>query len=700
MAGIPMDIAQKRSLLFTARMRFSASGADVRKQAIQKIIEQNLASSGNQFFNIDEIREVLDFRGIFTVLRDADVREGIERLQESGRLEEEIAFDEPKYRLSEEAYDENIRLIEESDRKFAQVLHSLFGQAQGGAERYKRAFIRLLCTLFAKLGQVYVQIILGDIKPDDFIDQKAFVDILDNVIKEENVIDIEAFKYGVAQFFRDSSPMFTAIKWNMAQNYYVAKSLGADEGGNLLSAQMLNGATFYLDTNVLLAGLIPEDRHHGSFNQLVNACKKFNIALFVAHITRQELIYKIVDEAKLVREVIGKIPEETRQKIDSVLLEPFFNARAKDKDLTFDKWFEQFLKLAEALDTKLKLQVDDDAWFEKEADSQVTQKMARQLISLFINLRKRPKSGPAAQHDALLLRWIDHKISQEQSENWLITLDTTLPLYSKNPANGLNAKVLTLDALLQWIAPHLLEKEEEDGDMAEVYSEALRYQLLPRGVFFDVADFKVFANMDIETGELPAEDVEACIRYLKKAVPDFDLTKAEDREKIDKEVRKFFTDDGRKYRKELSRLEGMVREKDDKLAKAEQTIGELQNEIKTIQDDSRDKDQNIEKIRAQVQEFQEELTTRDKQEEIHKLKNSIILRSIPLLILLIALEIGASLISWKYGDGNNFFLKCKSLWEFHLFGFAFPSLLFPLVMGRKRMRLLKWWKGEDVDPTE
>lgn len=699
MHQIPIDIAQKRSLLFTARMRFSASGVDVRRQAIQKIIEQNLASAGRKFLTIDEIREILDCQGVFTVLRDADVRYGIKELEDNNRVEKKIVEGVTRYRLSESAYYENINLIKESERELAQIIQELFGEEPGRAEVYKNAFIRLLCTLFARLSHVYVQVILGDIKPDDFIDQKAFNEILEKVLKEENIPDPELFKYGVAKFFRESSPAFSRIKWNMAQNYYVAKALGVDEGGILLSAQALSGATFYLDTNVLLAGLIPENRHYGSFKELINVCKKFNITPSVTHITHKELIHTIVNESELVKEVINKIPDKTKPKIDSILLEPFFNAKEKNQQLKFDKWFEEFLKIAESLETGLGIQMIDDVWFEQEVDSQDTVKVADELSDLYLKLRKRQKSKSAAIHDALLLRWVDNKKSREDDPHWIITLDTTLPVYVRDPKNQINAKVLTLDALLQWTAPHRKKDEGEDA-LAEIFAESLRYQIMPRDVFFKLEDFKVFVVMGIETAELPAEDVEACIRHIKKVLPDVDLTKAEDREKLDREIRKKFADIGPKYKKELSRLEGMLNEYQKELKDKEKQLSEANNKISRLESEIEDKNQQIEMFRAKVQEFQEEISRKDKQEERRKLRNSVILRFIILIILWFFLESVAVIISWKYGEGDNFFLKCKSLWEFHLAAFGIPSLLFRFVMGRKRMRFLKWWKGEDVDLTK
>jgi len=79
--------------------------------------------------------------------------------------------------------------------------------------------------------------------------------------------------------------------------------LGIDQGAYLLSKSILEGSTFYLDTNVLIAGLIPENRHHGAFRELSGACKALNIDLIVTQETVTELRATIALHARLLKAV-------------------------------------------------------------------------------------------------------------------------------------------------------------------------------------------------------------------------------------------------------------------------------------------------------------------------------------------------------------------------------------------------------------
>ncbi len=61
--------------------------------------------------------------------------------------------------------------------------------------------------------------------------------------------------------------------------------------------------------------------------------------------------------------------------------------------------------------------------------------------------------------------------------------------------------------------------------------------------------------MEIETAQLPVEDVEACVREIRKVGPNLDPGRAEDREKIAKTIQRFFANPGTKFKRALADLE-------------------------------------------------------------------------------------------------------------------------------------------------
>jgi hypothetical protein len=47
----------------------------------------------------------------------------------------------------------------------------------------------------------------------------------------------------------------------------------------------------------------------------------------------------------------------------------------------------------------------------------------------------------------------------------------------------------------------------------------IKYRLLPQERIFNLEDFLIFHEMHMSCKELPAEDVEECIRYIKVNAP-------------------------------------------------------------------------------------------------------------------------------------------------------------------------------------
>jgi predicted nucleic acid-binding Zn-ribbon protein len=577
-------------------MRFSAVGASLREKAIQRILEQNLAAADStKGLTEVELRRVIDLGGNGPMLKAADVREGIERLASAGRIVEIKEARKTSYGLSPVVQSEIQTMLWESEEKYESVLVDLFGSAQGGSEAYKSAFIRLLCLIFSRLGDLYVKVITGTHTKDSFMEHELLNNIMQAVLNSNIVPDIAAFKYGVNRFFRESSPQFDIIKWNMAQNYYICKALGIDESAKLLSADVLNGMSFYLDTNVLIAGLIPEDRHHGSFQELFSACKNLNIKAKVTRITIEELKSVISLQSDLLRRVIDKIPEGTKNKVRNFLLERFLTAKKENPDLSVENFLAHFRAPIESLQESFELEIVDDDWFDKERDSSVTEYLARELVSKYEKIRKRFKSKVVSIHDALLLQWVSNENITLNGKCRLVTLDLSLVDYIAEKIKDLHPIVITLDALLQWTIPQCIEVDE--NRLAEIYSQAIKYQLLPREVFFDLRDFQVFADMEIETSILPPEDVESCIRDIRAMGPSIDPRKPEDREKITRTIQRYFADPGTKFRKEMERLAERNKELSEKAESERKSRENAESQISKLSEETQGQKNEIEELK-------------------------------------------------------------------------------------------------------
>jgi predicted nucleic acid-binding protein len=685
-------------VLLGARMRFSPTGASVREEAIDRVLEQNLAFADQSGLTEEELREIIRLPGGNRILTSADVHAGLSRLIGRGHVQEKSPKGSGKFILSSNVEHEIEQTVHHAKKRWDCVVKDLFTTAKGPLNQYADAFVEVLCHVFTRVSSGYVAVLVG--KDTQHADTHHFVHrAIEAVLKSRAVADKQAFDAGVSRFFRESTPQFDAIKWNMAQNFYVAIALGIDPKARILSSELMAGAIVYLDTNVLIAGLIPEDRHHGGFQEVVNTCRDLGMKMMVAQITVDELRRVVAAHAAVLKQVYDRIPVETRSRVRCFLLESYLQLVKENPDLKLDEFLNKFQAPIDSLRDAFNLEIDDDAWFDNERNSPATEDLAKKLSAKFHSMRSRPKNSEAARHDALLLRWVDERRRGIDANCRITTLDMTL-VAAERDAFHIQPRAISLDALLQWASPHC-SSDATVEQVAAIYSTALKYHLLPTEQFLDARDFRVFAEMEIETAQLPVEDVEACVREIRKVGPNLDPGKAEDREKIAKTIQRFFADPGTKFKKALADLEAKNNELSQALSNETESRKRSEKDLGGLSERNAQLDEAIsgeksarQTAEAKITTLQTDLEALKKQVRRGELTRSVVVRCLLLGIALVLAWAVVSRTALERGAGETGFDKLTNAWPWFSLPVAIVGIAFPFVMGRERMQHLKWWKGE------
>jgi hypothetical protein len=472
----------------------------------------------------------------------------------------------------------------------------------------------------------------------------------------------------------------------------------------MLSREVLQGCQFFLDTNVLVVGLIPSHWHHRSLRAVVDSCRRLGIDFLLAGITAQELRGLVGSHATDLRRVIDRIPPKLLPRVRNFLLEGFLAAQQHEPGITLEDFLDRFDAPVHRLEEQLGFQLVDDRWFDDERDSTATLKLAGLLSERYVALRGRPKRQPAAVHDALLLRWIAMKNRSEPSRGRLLSLDLSLPGARTHEMGDEVVPVIGFDALLQWTGSVGIE-EDGGGAVAELYSHALAFELLPKDTFFVLRDFRAFAEMDIEAAHLPPEDVEACIRQIRALGPETDPSKAEDREKIGRVLQQYFADPGSKYHRAMARhakeratLEAKLEEERQKRMHSEATTSSEVSQLRRDIDELKGSLDRERLARVQAEESQREAQRLSKtaleREQKRTLRTSVLSRSAVLAIALVSLWAVVAAIASAQGSGETVFQKLTGAGLWFGAAFALIAAISPFVMGKERLRLIKTWKGE------
>ena len=587
-ASVSTELDCQRAMLFSARLRISHETQPVREMAIDRILERNLlvgySEDGLTLSEIEQLNSNCEIGILPFINNKNDLRKSLERLVNEKKVIKKRTLNKTKYWLSKDSLEELRNVLRDTEKRFERVVDRHFNFIKNGSAYYKAPFLECLCIVFSKLGEDYVHILRGETSSLELQTNPIVTDAIKAIISEHPSIDEDLFKKEVLRFFQECDPDCDEIKWNMAQNYYIAKALGIDPSGHLLSKEVIGNSTFFLDTNIVIDALDPESEHFESYKAFSNACKQLEIKLKLCKISLKELESVIRIKREMIEKVSEQIPDETAGKIDGTIYKLFREQKCVPNKASVENVLKRFDKPIDKLSDIHKVELVDDPWFEKAGSAKETIELVTKIKNEYQNKVGRAKWDSSALHDALLMQWVQQE-RKKDDRTWLLTLDTSLPHYSLSQTDGISQKPLaiTLDVLLQWLSPlTTFTKEVSYEDSASIFADALKYHLIPRDKFLDLRDFIIFAEMDWQCKELPPDDVEKCISYLKKDFSNLDPSRPDDRNKMARQIAKFFADPSRRYKEDKKRLEDENKSLKNDNTNLRSEIAELKHTVNII----------------------------------------------------------------------------------------------------------------------
>jgi len=479
---------------------------------------------------------------------------------------------------------------------------------------------------------------------DDLVSSPIFSSALNAIKNEHRLLDSSLFESAAISFFRDTDPEYAAIKWNMSQNYYILRVIGVDKELSLLSKEIFENVVFYLDTNMVISALALEEEYHAGFVAFSTACKRLGAKIRVCKITLDELDRVIMSNHAMLQSVLDQIPDETAVKVRSDFFEAYYARKKSGQEFDLDEVFANFVSAKDKLRQLFEIEIEDDFWFEEAKINTRVSDFADVVATRYASMRRHSKNDLAAAHDSMCLLWVEESRRRDKTNNiWFATRDYTLP-GCVPPDCDHKSLAIGLDALIQWLAPITFEDGEEK-DIALAYSAMISSRILPQERILNMQDFLIFHELGMSCKELPAEDVEGCIEYIKTNVPLLNPADPIDREKLAHALSTYFVDPGRKYKQNLQRYE----------AKMLGMEGELEKE------------------------------------KGQSLRKGAWLRVSHIVILFLSLEIIAVLIASNYGAGANIFQRIISSWPLLAVGVPTICVISGLFyIGKERIKALGW----------
>jgi len=655
----------------------------------------------DEWFTRQRLAEVFKEIGGVPTLRIGELREGLKRLEKSAKVE--CKYDsqqrENVYRLTEQASDEVSADFVEASRRINRVLNLLFGSVlvDRAPQVLLPFFLEFVCEVFNKLGSRWASYLSGE-PLDPAVDFETIAAVAEHLLRKHGIDGhhLQTLKRRSVFFFQHTDPDFDQLKFALGQSLYVARLLGMEER-DYLSEEIFSNGVLYLDSSVIISALLSEARHHYVFKELRKVCSRLAIRLRAARPTVDEVRRVAARQELDAPTLYDLVPEELAPQVKGDFFYTYIAMKKVDPTVVATVVFQQFHDLADSL-RALGIEIVDDESFEKVSYSKEFENIKSSLQASSIAIRKKEKHGNALVHDGQVFMFLREEQSREREKVWLVTRDSSLPTaWAKLQPSVVDLRCFLLDGLLQSISPFIVS-DHEAQDFYQVFSQAIAAQLIPQSRIFDIEDFLIFHDLEIDCKQLSVEEVQESLLAIKKHVLKGASYGEENREEVAYELRRFLA-------KRHSQSEELIRERE----KLEQRIREIEaSHEQQVEELQSNQNSEIDKIKRQHTDAQATL-----QSELAAIKDEARKRQlrrawiwlVSKKVIALALLTGSFLIvtRWAldFGQGQNMPQRVISFSVFYFVAILLNLLIWKLTLFRnERLRdVFKSWKEvKDVIP--
>ncbi len=588
----------QRDLLLAIRLEFSLQLEHHRQEALSRIVEGilELADPG-QGFAFDEILASFSEASRGAQLRPEVVQGTIEELVDNGRvIAMPVESSERRFVLAPRVEQETHESYVRAERDLQRVAESLFSRRAG---RYREALLQALSYIFASIGADSVRLLRNEAQPQEVIDGSSLEDCVSSACAESDDVDRTVLRDGVQLFLEDQhDPAYLDLKWRMAQNYFIAKVLGADPEGRFLNRQMFEGADLFLDTNILVGLLEPRDPMNSQIRAVIEANENLNLGMRLKIIepTLNELSTWVEYQRWLLERTLDKVPGELVKRVSSLFVQIAAQMKQDRGSYNLDDVLASFSQPEETL-RQFGVVVDEEyqTWLEND---QATENFANRL-RVRTERRGPAKTAKAAMHDAVLLRSVEERRRADpERPAWVLTNDRSLP--GAVSTDTFQNVASTPEAMIQWLGV-LGPTDEAPVSFKEAFAKMVAERVLPRERLFELEDFLIFEELNIDTAVLATADVEAAIEELRFRAPGVSPTDPHGRAEPAYIVSRFVAGPTRTHREtvhaleeekrhaetlaaRVSSLESALQEKAASDTRSKARVEELGNENKTLRE--------------------------------------------------------------------------------------------------------------------
>jgi hypothetical protein len=471
-----------------------------------------------QPLTVAQIQTTLTFGPHAPALRLEIIKESLNRLIRENKIgPASAAAADETYFIQEATARELDSCVRPIEDLLAKVIERHTRDHAGPPEQAFSVFQTFLSECFARLGSQIAQRVVRGASLDDVIShdeiEKAFQKaILGKLLSQETETSLRIRCFNM---LKSPHPEDVQLKFYLTNCYYVTQLLGLEpKQFDPLAEQTFSGSVFYLDTNVLLLGLLsPGGRNH-LFEELVRVTRRLGIQLRVTRATIDETRGVAADRIAAIRKLVDLFPDEILERTGDNFVEAFLLAREHDPATSPDEVFLAFDHISEIIphwEISIEEQTEDTMIAGRDFTCE-----ADMIQQVRIDKKGWPKSPRTLNHDLAHYAFVQDQ-RKENSKTWFLTRDETLFRAAKILAGDKPAVCFSLLGFLQSLSPFLTPPGTEHS-LADVFAKLLTDQIFPTEPLFDVGELLLLAEKNRDVLVTPKDRLIPALEYLKTQV--------------------------------------------------------------------------------------------------------------------------------------------------------------------------------------
>jgi hypothetical protein len=594
------ELERKRKALYACAIRYSTEMLPLRERAIDSaVLCALLDSNEKEPLKIGQIQSIISFGSNAPALRLEIIKESLSRLFKKDKVGEIEVRTKKAYFIREKAAEELNSDAQTSDELLTRVIQRHTQNCDGPQEQVLDVCKTFLSECFARLGSQIAQSVVKGITLDDVVNPAEINDAFERATSGKSLSKETktSLRIRCIEILKSTHPEDVQLKFYLTNCYYVVQLLGLEpKQFDPLAEQAFSGSVFYLDTNVLILGLLTTEIRGQLFEEVIRIARRLEIELRVTRATIDEARVAAAERISAIRDLLGMVPDEILKRTCDNFVEAFLIAREQNPAISPDDFFLAFDHISEiiphwgiAIVEQTPEEILQGRDFKREAE--VIQQVAKEK-------RRRGKFALTLNHDLAHYALIQDQ-RKENGKTWFLTRDGILIQAAKILAGETPAFCFSLLGFLQSISPFLTINTAQHT-LASVFDKLLTEQIFPIEPLFEIRELHLLAEKDRDVLAAPEDQLIKAMEYAKSVVLKGQPYTLAEVPNVSLALRTYIVSDADLREKELIRTRDLAvqqAQRDQKEArKSKQLEGQALIQVQ-------EKSAEIEKLRAEIKQL-------------------------------------------------------------------------------------------------